>query len=183
MLVYFSPNGNKRVGGVPNDSRAGRRVFVLGSSAHPATISPNSSGPDKRYHDFGKCRFNCSYQILTPVFHVDEGIDPILMFNLHSDPVRGIGIEQMLDCVYKKLRDSSSGNNINLPRAHNHSLADEADIACGATLRMSKIRKFATRGPASPIFQPIRPVYNRSIVSLQEVGREKPSFTFSSCWI
>ena len=125
-------------------------------------VNPNSSSPDKRFHNLGKCRFNCSYEILTPIFHVDEGSDPVLMFDLHSDPVRGVAIERMLDCVYEKMNESSSsGDNKDLERTHPYSYQDEADLGCAVTLPMTQVRKFRTRGPASPIFQPIRPVNDR----------------------
>ena len=45
MLVYFSPNGNKRVGGVPNDSRAGR----------PGVCAGFVRAPCNTHDTFGHC--------------------------------------------------------------------------------------------------------------------------------
>jgi hypothetical protein len=51
----------------------GRDVWVLNATT------------GERYHDTGELQYPSPNKILTPIVHVDEGAEPVLLFNLHSE--------------------------------------------------------------------------------------------------
>ena len=111
--------------------------------------NPALDTADKRYHDFGNfTSYGSPNQILTPVTHVDEGRDRVLLFNLHSEPNRGKALDNILAC--------SQARDIKIASA----------IDCGAITDMLIFRKSPTRGPSALIFTPIYPGNNQSEVSI-----------------
>jgi hypothetical protein len=125
------------------------------------SFDPTSSAPDKHSRDDGTLLWESSYEILAPVFQVDEGVDDILLYNLHSTEFRGGLIDKMLDCVAEKVTRGVHLEEKDFP----YSMEDEADRSCAVILRMEQAPKYPTRGPASLIFQPIRPANDRTKVS------------------
>jgi hypothetical protein len=62
-------------------------------------INKSNDAPDHRYHDTaGATLYGSPNEIFTPILHTDEGANPLLLFNVHFEPVRGKSIDNMIDC-------------------------------------------------------------------------------------
>jgi hypothetical protein len=108
-------------------------------------IDPTLTTTDQRYHDTTgiTTRYNSSYsgRFVTPVFQTDEGVDPLLLFNVHGDEVRGRAIDDMIRCSRRMSRTNSTSTDVQ---------------SCGMISRQMQLRKYDGR-PGAAILQPIYP--------------------------
>ena len=73
-------------------------------------------------------------------FHTDEGVNPILMFNVHFEKRRGMAIDDMIECSRQRANSSSLS----------------PDYSCGVLTPILQISKYSGRHGVA-IFQPIYP--------------------------
>jgi hypothetical protein len=119
--------------------------------------NPASDAPDKRFHvTTGDTDYGSPNAILTPVFHVDEGADPILLMNLHSEPGQGRAIDDMLECS-SNLKKATTASTLVEEE-------EDEDYRCGVVTSKVQYVKYQNFGPTSMIFQPIYPANNRTTV-------------------
>jgi len=112
-------------------------------------VKPNASltDVDQRYHDTtAETTYGSPYKILTPVFHVDEGVNRVLLFNHHSTAVRGKQIDSIIDCVQQQSTEGDTD--------------DRKPVECEAVTDMVSIIKYEARGTAAIIYKPIFPLWN-----------------------
>lgn len=110
-------------------------------------LDPNWSSVDNRYHaQDGSTPWGSPIKILTPIFQVNEGINPALMLNIRTDPVRGKPIDDLIEC---SRRPAEAG--------------ELEDFKCGVITGMAQLPKSPpSRGPGAIIFQPIYPANNKT---------------------
>jgi hypothetical protein len=121
-------------------------------------IDRTNDAPDFRYHDTdGSTTYDSPNNILTPVFHTDEGANPLLMFNVHYQETRGFAIDDMIECSKQ--------------RALMEEPTDEHK--CGVITSRLNVVKHNFR-PGAAIFQPIYPANNPTTVSSLRKSRWYP---------
>jgi len=69
-------------------------------------VDKRLNSTDNRYHDTDDTVF-------TPVFHTDEGANPLLMFNVHFEKVRKKAIDNMIDCSNRYHANAKNNKNKN----------------------------------------------------------------------
>lgn len=111
-------------------------------------INKTNGSPDGRYHDTNATtNYGSPNKIFSPVFHTDEGANPLLMFNVHFNKIRGQSIDNMIACSEE--------------RALQEELSPEH--SCGVITPIMPIVKFDGQ-PGAAIFQPMYPAYNQSVI-------------------
>jgi hypothetical protein len=112
-------------------------------------IDRTLGAPDNRYHDVnGTTKYGSPNKIATPILHTDEGVHPLLMFNVHFQKVTGDAIDDMIECSRQ--------------RAARGEVTDEHK--CGIITPIVNNVKYGGRFGAT-IMQPIYPANNRTTVS------------------
>lgn len=123
-------------------SSFGRGIYALNKSL---------TNSDKRYHDkTGKTSYGSKYDTAVPVYLLDnvQLNYKAIMYNLHSEKIRGEAIDLLFDCRERQIQNTS------IPSCYQSSLTDFIH----AIIDNKDI-------PTTAIYSPIYPVSNRSIMT------------------
>ena len=94
---------------------------------------------DQRYHDNGQTTtYGSDRRLVTPVFHTSGG-GTLLLYNTHSDSVRGRANDDLMQCAEKRAADSDPSRN------------------CGVVTDFVTMNKHSVGKPAALLYQPIYP--------------------------
>lgn len=110
--------------------------------------------PNNRYHDVtGNTTYQSPYRILTPIFRLDEGPHPLLMFNPHSGVFQGNAIDRMLHCAYQH-QTEAEGSEIDQTR---RSLSSGELNKCGSITDLFPPAKYGGQRWGVIMYLPVYP--------------------------
>ena len=104
-------------------------------------VRPDLQPPHNIFHDVGNTTYASPHQVLTPTLQTEEGGSPVLMYNFHSDPIRGKPIDDLIDCSTRRRTVD----------------AKEGDCGVVSDMVVSNVPEAKDRGPGGVMFQPIYP--------------------------
>jgi hypothetical protein len=135
---------NKRNPSFPNGSATS--AFGKGIWGYDPTLNTS----DHRYRiTNGSTVYGSKYNIITPMIAHNQGYNPALLFNSHSEKTRGLAIDSMIEC--SKNRAASS---------------DPKSIICGKiTDILELVGSTISPGPGAVMMQPIYPANDNTTVS------------------
>jgi hypothetical protein len=113
-------------------------------------INPILNTSDHRYRIMdGSTTYGSKYDVITPIITHNDGYNSVLLFNSHSEKIRGLAIDSILDC--SNVRAAS---------------LNPDSIICGKiTGILELVGNQVSLGPGSVLMQPIYPVYDPTKVS------------------
>jgi hypothetical protein len=112
--------------------------------------NPALNTSDHRYRvTNGSTIYGSKYKIITPMIVHNQGYNPVLLFNSHSEKTRGLAIDNMIECSKKRAVSSQPES-----------------IICGKiTDILELVGSTVSPGPGAVMMQPIYPANNNTTVS------------------